>query len=311
MVNYGDGQIGNTNVPKKALAAQEVIYNGSTLMSVMERAGIPTQQATETSILMDATKGVAGEDRVEIDAAIDPKRVIYKQIRTNIVWSNYTYDILDGAKLNSRDSNAIWENSIKSAAEFFAAIKDYRTLTSLGTAAMNSGAATATWDDNSADPEKDIITGISKLMEKSNMKAGEKISVVVPAKVFYEVNKLTLINNIQRTVKNYLEGSFDVEIYPYRPMVNAAGTAVYDGLTTTALMFVQGRDTATQFTFDTKEAARRKLPLVEHERMFGRGDRFVQKMGTACMPAWDGVATYTSTTSYKNNRIYKITGVTA
>ena len=306
-----DGQIGNMNVPKKALAAEEIIYNGSALMSVMDKAGIPSMNVTTTDILWDATKGVQGEDQVEIDAAIDPKRVSYSQLKTSIIWSNYTYDILEGAKLNSRDSNAIWENSIRSASEFFAAIKDFRTLNSLGNAAMNSAAAAATWGSAGADPEEDIVAGLSKIMETSNIKTGEFISIVVPSKVFYEVNKLTLINNIQRTVRDYLETSFELKIFAYRPMTNEAGTAVYDGLTTTALMFVQGRDTAMQMTYDRAEAARRKIQLVEHERVFGRGDRFVQKMGTACLPMWDGTGTYTSSTDYKNNRIYKITGVTA
>ena len=311
MVTYGDGQIGNVNVPKKAVAAMDVIYASSALMSVMEKAGIPTLNTKDTKVIWDVTKGVAGEDQVEIDSAIDPQRVAYSQVEGNVIWSNYTYDILDGAKLNSRDSNAIWNNSMTSAAEFFAAIRDYRALNALDGAAMNSGAAAATWGSASADPEEDIITGLSKLMEKSNMKHGENVSVIVPAKVFYEVSKLTLINNIQRTIKNYLEGSFDLQIFAYRPMVNSAGTAVYDGLSTNALMFVQGRNTGMQFVFDRAEAARRRISLIEHERMFGRGDRFVQKMGTVTVPMWDGVATYTSATSYKNNRIYKVTGVTS
>lgn len=309
MVTYGDGQVGSINVPKKALAAQEVIYQGSTLLSVMEKAGIPTIMTKDLMYRTDVTKGVAGEDQVAVDAEIDPKRVTYTQLESQLVWSNYTYDILESAKLNSREPNAIWENNIKAASEFFGAIKDYRTLSALGTAAMNSAAATATWGSAGADPENDIVTGLSKLMEKSNMQSGEKVSIVVPAKVFYEVNKLTLINNIQRTVRDYLEKSFDLQLFAYRPMVNAAGTAVYDGLTTTALMFVQGKNTAQQLVFDPAEANARGVPLVEHERVFSRGDRYVQKMATACIPIWDGVATFTSKTSYKTNRIYKITSV--
>lgn len=311
MVSYGDGQVGNVNVPKKAIAAQEVIYNASALLSVMDKAGIPSMTTKETEVIMDATRGVQGEDRVAIDAAIDPKRVSYAQTKASIVWSNYSYDILEGAKLNARDSNAIWENNIRSASEFFAAIKDYRTLSALGTAAMNSAAAGTTWGSTGADPEQDIVDGLSKIMEKSNIQTGEKVSIIIPAKVFYEVNKLTLINNVQRTVRDYIEKSFDLQMFAYRPMVNAAGTAVYDGLSTAALMMVQGRNTGYQVTYDTAEATRRKIPLVEHERMFARGDRFVQKMGTTCLPTWDGVGTYTSSTNYKNNRIYKITSVTS
>lgn len=311
MATLGNGQIGNVNVPKKAIAAMDVIYQTSALMSVMERAGIPSMNTKETQVIWDVTKGVAGEDRVEIDADVDKKRVKYNQIKADILWSNYSYDVLEGAKLNTRDPDAIWDDSMTSAAEFFAAIRDYRSISAILGAAMNTAAATTTWGSAGADPEADIIAGVSKIMEKSNMRDGEKISVVVPAKVFFEVNKLTLINNIQRTVKDYLEKSFTLEIHPFRPMVNDAGTALYDGLSTSALMFVQGKKTGINFTYDRAEAARRRIPLVEHERMFGRGDRFVQKMGTVTLPMWDAVGTYTSSTDYKNNRIYTITGVTS
>ena len=311
MTTLGSGQVGNANVPKQAIEAMKVIYNGSALLSVMEKAGIPTRMVDQTDIIMDATKGVSGEDRVEIDALVEPNRVKYTQIKSSIVWSNYTYDILESAKLQSRDMKAVWNNKIKSAAEFFAAIKDYRALVAIKAAAMNTGAATAEWGTDGADPEVDIVAGISKLMEKSNMQFGEKVSAIIPAKVYHEVRKLTLIKNIQRTVKDYLEGSFDVDLIPYRPMVNDAGTAIYDGLSVDALLFVQGENTAEQLVYSPKAAAARQIHLVEQDRMAGRGDRYIQKMGTACIPMWDGVGTYTSTTSYLNNRIYTITDVTS
>lgn len=311
MVTYGDGAYGNANVPKKAIAAQNVIYQASTLLTVMDKAGIPTVTTKDLIHVEDVTRGVIGEDDVAVDALVDPKRLTYKQIKTVMKWTNYPYEITESAKLASRDINALWQKNIVSASEYFASIKDYRTLSAMVSAAMNSGAASAAWGTAGADPEEDIVTGLSKLMEKSNMQAGDKVSVVVPAKVFYQVNKLTLINNVQRTVKDYLEKSFDLELFAYRPATDASGTAVNDGLSTNALMFVQGGKTAKQLVFDPKEAAARKVPLVEHERLFSRGDRYIQKMATGCIPIWDGVATYTSSTNYKTNNIYKITGVTS
>jgi hypothetical protein len=291
--------------------ALKVIYNGSTLLSVMDKAGIPTRMVDETEVIEDAVKGVAGEDQVAIDALVEPSRMTYRQIKTSIKWSNYTYDILEGGKLHARDPKAVWSNNIKSAAEYFAAIKDYRSLSAIVGCANNTAAAGAVWSSEEGDPEEDIVAGISKLMEKSNMQFGEKISCIVPAKVFYEVNKLTLIKNIQRTIKDYLESSFDLSIIPYRPMVNDAGTAIYDGLSTSAVMFVQGNRTAEQIVYSPAAAAAKRILLVEQGRMLGRGDRYINKMGTACLPAWDGVATYTSSTNYKNNRIYTITSVTS
>ena len=311
MATMGTGQVGNVNVPKKAIEAQNVIYEASTLLSVVGKAGIPIKDTTTTTIEEDVVIGEVGKDQVSLDAGIDKTRLDYKQIRTDIIWTQYEYEILESAKVNARDLPAVWQNAITSASEYFAAVKDYRALTAMGTGAMNSGAAGTTWGSTGADPEDDILTGISKLMEKSNMQGGENISVVVPAKVFYEVNKLTLINNIQRTVKDYLEGSFNLNIVPYRPASNSAGTAYLDGLTTTALMFIQGPATATLYQYSAAEAAARGVKLVENYRETARGDGVVQKMGTACLVKYDGRATYTTSTNFKTNRIYKITGVSS
>ena len=128
----------------------------------------------------------------------------------------------------SLSKSTLWQNAQRSSAEYFAAVRDYQVLNTLSDAAENSAAATATWGSAGADPELDVVSGLSKIAETSNSQAGEKISVVVPAKVFFEVNKLTLINNIQRTIKDYLQGSFELEIHAFRPPKDGEGTAYLD-----------------------------------------------------------------------------------
>ena len=306
-----DGQYGNANVPKKALASQDIIYQATTLLSVAERAGIPNVLYDELTVKDDVVRGIKGEYDVDMTGDIKPKRLSYTQIISYMKWSEYPYDILDKAKLDARNETALWQNAQRSSAEYFAAVRDYQVLNTLSDAAENSAAATATWGSAGADPELDVVSGLSKIAETSNSQAGEKISVVVPAKVFFEVNKLTLINNIQRTIKDYLQGSFELEIHAFRPPKDGEGTAYLDGLTTTALSFVQGEKTAKSYTYDPSVAASKGVPLLEHSRVAGRGDTYLQKMASTCMPVWDGLGTWTSATSYKTNRVYKITGVTS
>jgi len=305
-----DGQYGNANVPKKALASQDIIYQASTLLSVAEKAGIPTKMANELTVKDDVVRGIKGEYDIDMTGELKPKRLAYTQLVANMKWSEYTYDILDKAKLDARDETVLWKNAQVSAAEYFAAVKDYQILGGLSDASMVSAAATATWGSAGADPETDIVNALSSIADKSNAKDGEKISVVVPAKVFFEVNKLTLINNIQRTVKDYLQQSFDLKIYSYRPPKDDAGTAYLDGLTTSALVFVAGERTAAEYVYNPSVAASRGVPLVEHARVEGRGDTYIQKMAMTFMPVWDGLATFTSSSNYKTYRSYKITSVT-
>jgi hypothetical protein len=304
------GEFGNVDVPKKAIQAQGIIYQASTMMSVAAKAGIPIIPVTEMDVKWDIVKGVVGKDDVAVDAYIDPSKLEYKPISTKLKWSNYTYMILEGAKLSARDPKSLWKDSLMAASEFFAAIRDYRALTALVAGAGNSGAATDTWDAAGADVEVDIVTAINKIAEESNIQSGEKISVVIPAKVGFEVQKLTLINNIQRTIKDYLEKSFQLEIIPFRPFIDTTGTAQFDALSTNALVFVQGQKTAMGLEYSLAEATRRGIITVEHSRVHGRGDMYTQKMCTGALVTWDGIQTYSETVPL-TARIYKITGVTS
>lgn len=303
------GEIDNASAPKKALQAQGVIYQASTLLSVMERAGIPSLSVKDMDIKWDVTRGIAGEYDVQMDSYVDPRKVAYTQIKTSLKWTMYPYMILESAKLSSREPQRLWDDNVKSASEYFAAVKDYVTLAQMKSFAKNSAAATAEWSASGAEVDTDVIAALQSIDANSNVQDGEKISVIVPAKVAREPQKLTLIKNIQRSMQDYLEKSFDVQFYKYRPYTNSSGTAVHDGLGNDALVFVQGKDTALQLSYDRAEATRRKIRLIDYEKVLGRGDSYLQKMAVGCLPIWDGVSTFTSATDYKTTRIYKITGV--
>lgn len=313
---YDMGEFGRVNVPKKAIAAQDIIYQLSTHLSTLGKCGIPMEQAVNEMIKTDVTAGTTGHDKVRIDAPVDPSKLEYKTLKSEIEWSNYTYTILEGAKLGARVPNAMWRDSIRSAAEYFAAVKDYRFFSALSnvvstTSPDHSVAATAVWDGASADIETDIVNAIQAIAGDSNIQSGEKITVVVPTKVEYQAQKLTLINNIQRTIKDYLQQSFGLQIIGYRPPKDETGTVVsaLDGLGNHAYVFAQGANTGTFFEYSRAEAARRGIVMVEHSRLHARGDMYTQKMGTACLMSWDRIGTYTSSTSYKNTRVYKIEDV--
>ena len=300
------GQTGNINVPKMALEAQKTIYNGSALMSVVQAAGIKTEITNKVDILEERTRGKSGKHDVSIDAINEPGRLEYKEIQTSILYDEYTYEILNSAKINTRDLRTMMNANIMSASEYFARIKDYVGLAAIKAAAMNTAAATAEWDAEGADPSADIIKGYNKIMEKSNAQLTDRISCIVPAKVFGELRNQTRIENIQTSWLKWLTQTYPLNILPYRPATNSSGTALNDGIGNDALMFVAGRKTATMKLFNTKIDPK---SFLESYRMPGRGDGYIQRMGNACLVDYDGTATWTDKEDYLNNNIYKITGV--
>ena len=302
------GEYGNVDVPKKAIQAQGIIYQASTLMSVAEQAGIPTVKVKDVDVKWDVTKGTTGKDDVAIDADVDAGKLEYRTISTAIKWSIYKYMILEGSKLHAREPNALWQDSVRSAAEYLAAVRDYRTLSAVKAGKASEAAAGALWTASTADPEDDVVTALRTIADESNIKQGEKITVMIPAKAAYEIKRLTLIGNIQRTIEDYLSKSFQLQFFTYRPYIDEDGNAILDALGNDATVFVQGRNTALQFMFDPAEANRRKIPLVEHSRLHGRGDLYTQKMGTAALAIWDGIQTFSATTPL-TARIYNITDI--
>ena len=305
---YGD--FSQSQVPKKAIQAQDIIYQASALLAVVSKAGIPTVRSNDLMYKEDVTRGRVGEFDVQVDAAVDHRRIVYQQMKAALKWAVFPYLIPDGAKLQSREPNQMWKDSVANAAEYFASIRDYVTLVALraGNGASSTAAAAAKWNAANADADGDIITALSYVSANSNLQTDEKLSVVVPASVAYELKKLTLIQNIQRTMEDYLSKNFNLQFFAYRAMLDDAGTAVNDGLSTSALVFAQGANTAKALEFNPAMATNVGVPLVEHSRVHGRGDLYTHKGAFGALVTWDGVETY-SAESPLSRRIYEITTV--
>jgi len=306
----------NVDVPKKAIVAQGIIYQASTNLSVMDAAGIPTVQVETEDVKYDITAGNPGHHDVQFDADSEPSKLAYTPIQARIKWDHRPYMILDGAKLKSREAGRMSADSLRAVADYFAAVRDYEGVTALLAKAGTSTAATDTWDGANADPEGDIVDALKRIKQTSNVRGVPGYSVVLPNGMDMELKKLTLIKNIQRTMQDYLEGSFKIDFYDYMPYkyqktAGAAVTTVHDALTTSALVFAKGRETALQLQFNPAAAARMGAPMTEHARIPGRGDLYTQKMGYGCLPMWDSLGAYTTSTNYTNFRIQTITGVSS
>lgn len=298
------GEYGSTNVPPKAIAAQEVIYQGSSALAVVKPL-VGSLMYDELTYKVDVTIGDEGQDDVQLSGNTSDVRLDYTTLSANMLWSKYKYLISDEAKLNSRDENSLWDNAMQSGSEYLASIIDYRILTALVAGAGNTATAANYWNVSAGDPEGDIVTAIEKIMANSNTQQNERIAVVVPRKVDLTLQKLDLIKNVQQQMKDYLQKSFNLDIVGYRPRVKN-GTAKNDALDNDVLVFVEGKNTCMFAQYDPAAAAAKGVPLVESARVQDRGEQYSQRMASCARVIWDCDTSHANTIT---NRIYKISNV--
>lgn len=303
------GEYGPTDAPKKAIQAMEIIYKASTFLGCVENS-IPTVDIDDMRFKFSVTVGAAGDYDVQLDAKTDLNKLDYTELTADLLWSKYPYAILDSAKLTSSKPTQMWKDAVKSASDYFAAVKDYQCISIMSAGAASSHTAESNWDTDSAEIENDIVKAIQYIVANSNVQKGETISVVFPADVGHELMKLDLIGNVQMTLSKYLKQSFGIELRSFRPLKvkNDAGTAttVLNALEDDCIVYVNGRDTCRHARYSRKAAAARSIPLVEHTREFDRGDAYVQRMASNARVVWDGF----DSTNTKSNKIYKILDVT-
>ena len=124
------------------------------------------------------------------------------------------------------------------------------------------------------------------------------VSLIVPVGAFQYINKLTLIGNVQQTLKSYLKTVYNMNIFVTRS--EQLGTSA----STDALMLVPGAMTAQHGVLSAKAAAAANVPLVESERIMGSGyDYLITRW-------WKTVIIDDGSTAGQTDRIVKITGVT-
>ena len=197
------------------------------------------------------------------------------------------FAITDEAKIRQLGKYQL-QFSRRRASEALAKAKDKEILEALAAGAGQTVAASATWDSDTADPAGDIIAAIGKIFENSNILESEikSMAVVVPAKVWAPLHKLTEINNLRQSIKDYLEGSYGLKFYPSRLLSDYA------------LVLVPGEMTAIHGVLRTN-----KIPLVEEIRRPEAGlTEYIIKQYFATKVVPD-------TSDGKSNRICKITGV--
>lgn len=117
---------------------------------------------------------------------------------------------------------------------------DKEIFTTLAAASADNTAATAVWNHaSSAKPADDIATTVGKILDTTTITDEDisNVNVFYPAKLWGHLAKPVEVNNIQKTIRSFVNDEFKVNLFPTRQ------------LTTTALVVLKSMETAQTMTY--------------------------------------------------------------
>lgn len=291
------GQQYTDTAPKETGHIEAILYQTSNLLST---GGIvsPITMHDDEHIDYYWTTGSDGISGVPKDADIAFDNLTYSKVSADMVWDKKAFMIMDSAKLRSVDK-MMRTKELKSIAEWQAYSLDNHILTKLVAGAGETTAATATWDDPTADIEADIVAIWQKCLAESNCTMAEAMNcyLIVPADVFAEVKSLQLINNITTDYETYFNKTFGLKVLPSRDYGSDSA------LTTSALFLFGGDSTSRTFRFSPTAAKAKGVPLFEPKRFEGKGDGWIAQQAHYTVIIEDTAGAGTT------DRIGTITGV--
>jgi hypothetical protein len=283
---------------KKNLIRKTVIHQ-SNLLSVGLQV-VPKISLDDLDVRFSFPTEMSGNYPVADDAVAPREKITWSSFDLNLRKGQVHYFITDSAQLRSIQGVQNTVNARKSA-EALAKQIDGEIISVLlaGASTSNDVTAGSVWTSAAADPEKDIISAYSNLLANSNasMEDLKNLALIVPASTFAQLTKLTLIGNVQQTVKNYLSNAYGIDVLPSRDTTN---------LSSNALLAIKGDLTAQHGVLSDRAAAAAQVPLVERERVMGSGWDYL-------ITEWfrTTVIEDTAGSSGVTKRIAQISGVTA
>ncbi len=256
--------------------------------------------------------GVAGRMNVALDAPVEDSRWEMKETSAELTWDKFAFTVTDSAT-DAIAVNNMAATGMKSAADYFAALRDYRIITELR-AKNNTNCthdADTVWTDSAANVEEDIVTAIQGIVDYSGGLNPEtaQFGVIYPAKAMMGLDSLGLIGNVQMTIKEYLKKTWDITFYPYSPAkFGSAGSTIIDvknegssdALSTNAVVFVKGMD-----TMKCGQYRGSGIKMVETTRIHDVGYKTTLRHSFGCLarPLYDD-------TTFTTPLIYEIGAVT-
>lgn len=253
---------------------RELLYKQSGNLSV------GTQVVDETTFdVLDVQFSHPGEMTadypVQQDAVTNRQRIDWQEFDMSLQRGQTRYFMADSAKLRGV-GNIQQDRSQRRAAEAMARRKDENILETLndGATAENTDTAANAWNSDNADVVEylyemwtDILT--TAPINNANI---NNFAVLMPIEIWTELNQVELINNVQQQIRNYLGQTFGFSMYPTKLGYNDDDQFDHRD---TVTMLIPGDETAIHGVLSEDAASSAGVPLVEEERVTGRGEEYM------------------------------------
>lgn len=281
----GVGDNTRDEVLKREILRQIITTEADSLSVGTQVVG--TQQMDRRSVEFTYPEHTTAEYPVSMDTNTDRQYIEWSDFKIRLKRGQTRYFMSDGAKLEGMgDVHA--ERMRQRASEALARRKDENILGTLANGAFseNTDSVSNAWDTTDGEIIDDLWAMWRDVVINSPLNSMDiqNMSVVLPAEIYAEVNKLELINQVQQRVRDYLGQAFNFTLYPHKIGLDEAPMHVDDrfdeqypdtDLRDMAVMVLPGSDTAIHGELSPEVAASAGVPLVEQQREFGKGEDYL------------------------------------
>jgi len=221
-VALADGQMTSDTVRKKTVV-EDMVWRKADLLSVGVKV-LPTKTYPTMDIAASFPSNLIGEYPLAPGAKVNYERVSWTPYGYTLYKFEARWRITGEAKVRQQaqqDQNTC----MRKAAKALAFWKDKEAIDKIiaGAYATNNVTVAAGDEWNSgnptADPEGNIVDAWNNLLAngyEDDEGMMTNISLIVPANVFAQLNKLMLIGNVQQRLRDYVKSNYSISVFPTR-----------------------------------------------------------------------------------------------
>lgn len=216
---------------------------------------------------------------VAMDSVTERERISWNRFEMSLEQGQSRYFMTDSAKLRGV-SNLQQRMTSRRSGEALARRKDENIIGTIKDAAISENEEAIPngeeWDQDTTDLVEEFRQMWEEILVNaplSNLDV-RNFSVVLPVRIWTQLNTLELINNVQQQMKDYLGQTFGFSLWPTKLGMHEDDKV---DLQNTAIMIIPGSETAIHGQLSTSAASSAGVPLVETERAFGKGEDYLVK----------------------------------
>lgn len=269
----GDGEATEDDVLRQDVV-RELLYKQAGNLSVGAQL-IDTTMFDVLDVKFEYPGEMSAQYPVAQDTSVDRQKITWNEFDMSLQQGEGRYFIADSAKLRGM-GNMQQQFTQQRQGEALARRKDENILGTLrgGAPSDQDDSVSDEWDTSNADIVEDLREMWTQILTNApiNNANVNNFAVVLPIEIWTELNAIELIGNVQQQLKDYLGSTFGFNIYPTKLGLHDDDQV---DLQDDAIMMIPGDQTAMHGVLSEDAANASGVPLVEEERIAGRGDEYV------------------------------------